>query len=167
MTVNIAELKKLAEGTEVAGLPLLIKTARKTFADTDNLFWQEVVFMDATGEIIGHVLMDSEAAHFQSKTRLCIMKATIQPTDAGHRGKEANKLVVTECFDMAVKLSYDQVQGLDEIDWEAKREAEIRGKIRHGIVCACIQGQVFTPGEFEPDEKLLINALVEFIMTGE
>ena len=129
----IKDFKQMAEGTEIKGLPLMIKTARKTFQDAEGIIWQEVVFMDGSGEITGHIQLDADngSVPWQSKTNLCIMGATLQTTD--ERKKESMKLVVTECFDTATPLSYDQRQELQEQDWKKIREDEIRGKVRHWV----------------------------------
>lgn len=166
----IKELKAMAAGTEVKGFPLLIKTARKAFSDGDSVAWQEVVFMDASGEMLGHIYLGDgvikEGHHagpatfplWKSKERVCILQAEIQDTD--ERKREDTKLVVTECFNMAVNLTHDQIQDLQEEEWKKLREDEIKGKIRHGLVCADkAAGKI-------PD-KVDILAWQDFIMTGE
>jgi hypothetical protein len=165
----IKDLKAMAAGTEVKGFPLLIKTARQTFPIDGNT-WQEVVFMDASGEMTGHILLDADKGlvPWKSKTNICIMEGMLQDTD--ERKKEAVKLVVTDCFDTAPRLTFDQGQELQAEDWKKLREDEIKGKIRHGIICAMI-------GRNPKDENITlipnerckqdINELVNFIMTGE
>ena len=169
----IADLKKMAAGTEVKGLPLMIKTARNTFTDAEGTTFQEVVFMDSSGEMTGHILLEvtdnkptghhTGAAAFvewKSKTNLCIMDGVLQDTD--ERKKDGVKLVVFECFNAATPLSYDQGQDLQAEDWKKIREDEIRGKIRHGLSCAYI-----TSGANPMDSKELILEITDFIMTGE
>ena len=165
----IKDLKKMAAGTEVKGLPLMIKTARNTFRDAEGTTFQEVVFMDATGEMTGHILLevsDSDShgrqnvdqfVRWKSKTNLCIMDGILQDTD--ERKKEGVKLVVYECFDAATPLSYEQNQGLQEEEWRQLREDEIKSKIRHGLVCADKSA-----GKTPDKEDILM--WVEFIMTG-
>jgi hypothetical protein len=169
---TIKDLKSMAEGTEIKGLPLMIKTARKTFRDAEGTTFQEVVFMDASGEMTGHILLEStgdepgtghhEGASgfklWQSKTNLCIMDAVLQSTD--ERKKEGNKLVVFDCFNAATPLSYDQQQDLQAEDWKRIREDEIRGKVRHWVVCSYIQNK----GAYSKNK---VREDVEFIVTGE
>lgn len=159
----VKDLKALAAGTEVKGFPLLIKTARKTFKDAVENVWQEVVFMDASGEMLGHIAMEGNTP-WQSKTNLCIMEATIQDTD--ERRKETMKLVVTDCFDAATPITFDQDQDLSAEDWRLNHENEIKGKIRHGIVCSMIRAGD-RPSAKDPKVEKYINAWVDFIMTGE
>lgn len=179
MKTTIAEIKKLPVGTEIQGVPLLIKTARRAFSDGENKTWQEVVFMDVSGEMLGHVQLvtiDAEEhkklcngrvnvanySPWKSKTNLCIMKAIVQATD--DRGKDDLKLIVTDCFDTATPLTYDQQQDLTADDWQQLHDEEIAGKIRHGLVVAYITAMkrlTITHGE-----KNLFNDLVEFIKHG-
>ena len=181
MTLMIKDLKEMAAGTEIKGFPLLIKTARQPFRDADENVWQEVVFMDRTGEITGHILLATNVPEvkghhtgtagyvpWQSKQRLCVMQGEIQDTDI--RKKEGTKIVITECFDLAVNLSYEQKQELEAEDWKKLREDEIKGKIRHGLSCSYIQGYVHKIGAMpRPDEvkKSRIVDWQDFIMTGE
>lgn len=185
MSLMIKDLKKLPEGTEISGFPLLIKIARGTFRDADENIWQEALFMDATGEITGQILLEpyeteteykshkttGDAPFWQSKQRICVMKGTIQ--DADVRKKPTAKIVITECFDLAVRLTHSQQQDLQEEEWQQLRQDEIKGKIRHGLVCALIRA-----GQIEPDmksgkehipklAKAIINEIVDFIITGE
>lgn len=181
----IKDLKNMAAGTEIKGFPLLIKTARKSFRDAEGTTYQEVVFMDASGEMTGHILLEytgkehQEGHHtgtagfslWKSKTNLCIMDGVIQDTD--ERKKEGMKLVVYECFDAATPLTYSQDQDLNAEDWKKLREDEIKGKIRHGLLCAFIQSNQIKPDTTSGKEhipkfaKTIINELVDFIMTGE
>lgn len=165
----IKDLKNMPEGTEVKGFPLCIKTARKSFRDADGLTWQEVVFMDASGEILGHILLGEDGEpvghggispfhQWQSKTNICIMEGTVQYTD--ERKKDAMKLVVTECFDVATPLTWGQTQDIEAENWQKMREEEIKGKIRHGLVCAD-KSAGKTP---DKDDILMWQ---NFIMTGE
>lgn len=181
MKIMIKDLKQLAAGTEIKGFPLLIKTARKTFKDTDGVVYQEVIFMDASGEITGHILMEESGeelayrAHntsglpamvlWKSKTNLCIMEGVLQYTD--ERGRDGMKLVVNECFDAATPLTYNQGQDLQAEDWKKLRENEIEGKIRHGIICSCINANFNLFELAEGIYKKPINSLVDFIMKGE
>jgi len=175
MKTTIAEIKKLPVGTELKGFPLLIKTARAAFTDGDKKNWQEVVFIDASGEMIGNILLPEPkenaysgrgrtgvATAWKSKTNLCIMCATVQTTE--DRNRQDVKIVVTDCFDTATPLTYDQHEELTADEWQRLHVEEIEGKIRHGLTIAWVQTQKrlsITPGE-----KQLIRDLVEFIKHG-
>lgn len=166
----IKDLKQMQTGTEIRGFPLMIKTARKAFTDTDGITFQEVVFMDSSGEITGHILLGTDGEQpqghhvgtgytlWKSKTNICIMRGVLQDTD--ERKKEATKLVVLECFDAATPLSYDQGQELQAEDWKAIREDEIKGKIRHGLCCAILSAG-------QKPVKGYVLELQDFIITGE
>ena len=174
MNLTIKDLKKLNAEQEISGFPLLIKTARNAFRDADENVWQEVVFMDASGEIVGHILIDpgeteykshikrGPASVLQSKQRICAMKATIQDTDI--RKKEGVKIVITEWFDLAVNLTFDQRQELQVEDWKKLREDEIKGKIRHGLCCAVLSRE--HPAVISKMKKDILE-VQDFIMTGK
>jgi len=176
MNLMIKDLKKLPEGTEISGFPLLIKIARGTFRDAEENIWQEALFMDATGEITGQILLDpyepeykshkttGDAPFWRSKQRICVMKGIIQ--DADVRKKPTAKIVITECFNLAVRLTFEQQQESSEEEWRQLRQDEIKGKIRHGIVCSWIRThKIFNP-DLETDRKS-VNRMVDFILTGE
>ena len=171
MKNSIAEIKKLPIGTEIRGFPLLIKTARAAFKDSENNTWQEVVFMDVSGEMLGHILLPTKEEHdartggytpWKSKDNLCIMQATIQTTE--DRNRQDIKLVVTECFNTATPLSWDQHEQLSADDWQRLHDEETSGKIRHGLTIAWIGAcKRLTVTDAEKD---MINRLVEFIKHG-
>ncbi len=181
-TILIKDLKKMTIDTEISGVPLLIKIARPTFWDGELNGWQEVLFWDATGEITGHILLDPQETYEEiaknhphrknvppdcllSKQRICVMKATMQETDI--RRKEGMKIVVTEWFDLAVRLSYSQRQEMQEEEWQQLRQDEIQGKIRHGLVCSLIKAKEIALEPIAEESKKLIDSMVDFIMTGE
>jgi hypothetical protein len=173
--MNIANLKALNEGVEVKGFPLLIKTARNVYVDTDGNCWQDVVFMDVSGEMLGQILLENSedkkyaphnttgiARKYQSKQNICIMEGYIQNTDRG--GKSQNKIVVIECFDTATQLSFDQQQELSAEQWQKAHEEEVKSKIRCWLVAACMEHESHIVNE---KFKNWINELVEFVYTGE
>ena len=164
----IKDLKKMAAGTEIKGFPLMIKTARQTFKDADGNIVQEVVFMDSSGEMTGHILLENEAARWKSKTNICIMLGVIQDTD--ERKKEAEKLFVFECFDAATPLTFDQSQELQAEDWKRLRQDEIKGKIRHGQVCGYMDACVIRPKMTGPEVEAVKESILywqEFVISGE
>lgn len=154
----------MAAGTIVKGFPLLVKTARKVFTDAVENKWQEVVFMDSSGEMLGHIAMEGNVP-WKSKDNLCIMQATLQDTD--ERGRQGMKLVVTDCFDTATPFTYDQGQEMQAGDWKKMHEDEIKGKCRYGLVCACINANFNIFDLAKGDYTKPINSIVDFIMTGE
>lgn len=180
----IKDLKAMPEGVDVKGFPLMIKTARKAFKDAEGTIFQEVVFMDASGEMTGHILLEESGkeleyrAHhtaglpemvlWKSKTNICVMDGILQDTDK--RKKEGIKLVVYSCFDVATPLTYDQGQDLNAEDWKKLREDEIKGKIRHGLSCAFVRGHAGLGGSMAIPDATRKKAILEwqdFIMTGE
>ena len=184
MPTMIKDLKRMAAGTEVVGIALAIKVGRKAERDPDGSIWQSVVFIDSSGELPGRILLADNAElgeHkdqagyrvWKTKEHIVVMRGQMQ--DADERKKETEKLVVFECFDAVPPLSYDQTQAWqsdDADEWREARKEEIRGKVRHGVSCAVIQGCMSNPqshGNLPLLEynKASINAWVDFIITGE
>ncbi len=179
MNYMIKDLKSMAAGTKIQGLPLFIRTARGTFRDADGVLFQEVRFMDKSGEITGHILQEeSEPADYhphkttglpvgiwRSKQTLCVMEGLIQDTD--ERKKESVKIVIRECFSTCVNLSYEQGQELEAEDWKQLRQDEIKGKIRHGLVCSLIKAKEIALEPIAEESKKLIKDMVDFILTED
>jgi len=67
-----------------------------------------------------------------------------------------------EIKDVDPQLLIDVTGGCSEEEWLESRQMEIRGKVRHGVVCAII-----STGNFEDLNKDFINKWVDFIVTGE
>ena len=64
------------------------------------------------------------------------------------------------------QLLIDVTGGCNENDWQLKLQDEIRGKVRHGVSCSMLQAdkELLEP---TPQIKAIINAWVDFIMTGQ
>jgi len=176
---TLEELKSMAHGTEIIGLPLLIKTARKCILMGDNQYWQEVVFMDCSGEMTGYILYSmpdepsdfnkrrataSPLGHWKTDDRIVVIRAEIQ--DCDERKKEASKLMVFEACSTVPSLTFDQSQTLSAKEWEGVRKEEVKGKIRHWIVCSAIQSnqvQLMQPAH-NIQLQASINQWVNFIV---
>ena len=185
--MTLEEFKQLAGGTKLDSIILVIKTARKPFEvndDNGDVWWQEVVFMDATGEMPGEIFMGSYTPEsgtknenravphnvWRSKQKIYLVNGEIQ--DADIRGKEGKKIKVFEARDMAPQLTFDQYNDISHAETQSQlvsRDDEIRGKIRHGIVCAMIKSTdsgCDWPSP-KPETKKFITSWVDYIMTGE
>jgi hypothetical protein len=55
----------------------------------------------------------------------------------------------------------------EAFEWAEARKEEVKGKIRHGIVCAMIKSPAGRPKARDPETERYINAWVEFIVTGK
>ena len=53
-----------------------------------------------------------------------------------------------------------------EEDWHLMRQDEIKGKIRHGLVCSLIQAKEIALEPIAQKSKELIKDMVDLIMTG-
>ena len=68
--MNIKQLLEMPVGTKVSEYTLLIRTARGASTDSDGKSWQDVRFIDASGEMEGQIQIKSEAHKWQSKTNI-------------------------------------------------------------------------------------------------
>lgn len=154
----------MAHGTEVVGLPLYIKTARKCVLMGDNSYWQEVVFMDCSGEMTGYILYAppeesseynqrrktaSPLGSWKSNDRIVVIKGSVQECD--ERRKESNKLMVEECCSTTPNLTFDQRQQLSAEEWKVLKRDETLSKIKCWYISSAIQSnqiQLMQPTHF-------------------
>ena len=185
--MTLEELKQLAHGTKLDSIILVIKTARKAFEvndDDGDQWWQEVVFMDASGEMPGEILIGSytpEAGtknenrtmpnvEWRSKQKIYVRSGEIH--DADIRCKEGKKIKIFEARDMAVRLTFDQYNEISHTETQSQlvsRDDEIRGKCKTLFIVAAIQaGQIDVGVEatitIAKHKQRTINALVDFAM---
>ena len=150
LTLN--EIKSMPPGTEITFLPVLIKTARRCVLFGDNNYYQEVVLMDCSGEMTAYIYYEPPEEQpdynkrrktiepggiWKSNDRIVIGRAEIQESD--ERKKEVPKLMIFECCSTRANLTFDQSQYLEAREWMEARKEEVKGKIRHWLVCSGIQ----------------------------
>ena len=167
--MTIKQLLEMPIGVESrsGGFQLTVKVARKT-VEVDKKYLQWVVFMDSTGEIPGEVSIASRARALQKNQPIHITVCWLQ------QGEKGKKLYVDQWYPITQTLDeyearYHSDWGSQEIteamEWQEVRREEIKGKCRHGVVCAMIQSGV---NIYEVDKhKEIINKWVDFIVTGE
>ena len=163
---TIKQLLAMPIGQGTGGYDLSIKTFKKTW-EVDGIWWSQCILMDGTGEIPADVKVGTSYNPLRGRVseRIHIIVAEIQ--EAEYLGKNRPKLVVDQFSIPSITVAeYDQTTE----DWHRLHEEEIKGKIRHGIICAMISrnpkdGNI----TLVPDERCKqdINELVNFIMTGE
>ena len=168
--MTIDQLLKMPVGEKVGGFSLSIKTYKKTWP-VGKVWFQQVILADATGEIPADVnLGKTTIPNTQPGLRghgntLKIIVCEVQ--NAEYLGKDRKKLLVDQFSSPTMTMTeYEAIQGNGLLEWER----EIKGKIRHGIVCSMIQkldDNMPINLRLTPEQKKEIEALVEFIMTGE
>ncbi len=187
--MTLEELKQLAHGTKLDSIILVIKTARKPFEvndDNGDQWWQEVVFMDASGEMPGEILIGSYTPEvgtknenrtmphnvWRSKQKIYLVSGEIH--DADVRGKEGRKIKIFEARDMAVQLTFDQFNEISHAETQdqlAGRDDEIKGKCKTLFIMHFIGAYARTKGcvpALDDVDKIRINKWVDFAMkTGE
>lgn len=160
---TIKQLLAMPIGQGTGGYTLPIKTRKKKW-QVEEIWWQQVILMDKTGEIPADVKIGTYKP-LDGKIEIRIIVAEIQ--NAEYLGKDRKKLVVDQYSIPSMTMDEYYTQ---EEDWHCQHEEEIKGKIRHGIICAMISRNP-KDGNITliPDERCKqdINELVNFIMTGE
>jgi len=129
--------------------------------------------MDYSGEMEGHIRLDGSGGDinhkttggsqkYQSKTNICIMKATVQSSDKG--GRVSNKLMITECFDTDTRLTFDQ-----EYDLGSEKVASLNEEHDKMILrCAVAKSTINNHGLIKALElRNSINTMTDFIYTGQ
>jgi len=165
---TIKELLEKPIGKEyrTGGFQLAIKTARK-MVDIDNKILQGVVFIDDTGEIQGEVSLQRHIP-LQRTQKIYLTICWLQ------NGEKGKKLYVEQWYPVTITeaelgCKYQPDWGPEDseaMEWAAARREEVKGKVRHGVVCAMIQAQDLD-WELAQKHKDNINKIVEFIVTGE
>ena len=156
------------EKSKCGGFQLTVKVARKT-VEVDRKHLQWVVFMDETGEIPGEVSLPKSNAYLNKGQPIHITVCWLQPGEKGPKLYVDQWYPITQTVD-EYEARYHADWGSQDVseamEWQAVRREEIKGKCRHGVVCAMIRGK---NGLVDLDEgtKGLINIYVDFIMTGE
>jgi len=166
---TIKQLLAMPINQKTGGYDLSIKTFKKTW-QVDEIWWSQCIFMDETGEIPADVKVGTSYNPLRGRVgeRIHIIVAEIQ--EAEYLGKNRKKLVVDQFSIPSITVNeYDQATE----DWEHAHEDEIiKGKIRHGLVCALIRAKLMDipsagPYSINQNMKKFITIVVDFIMTGE
>lgn len=138
---------------KIGGFILSIKTYKKNWQSAP-FWWQQVICMDETGEIPVDVKLGLTYNPLRGRTSVIhVIVGKIQ--DAEYLGKDRKKLVVDQ-FDYPTRVGDP---GEDDIDWEIKREEEIKSKVRCWLVAASLQGRNLSREE--------ILGWQEFVIDGE
>ena len=156
---TIEQLRKMPVGQRIGGgFVLTVKMTKKSVQLPNKKYVHTVVLCDETGEMVADFLGLGSYLPLKKGQQVKIIVAEIQ------------ELVLKPGND-GIKLYVDQyqtlTQTLDEYDAEIASyknqwEIEVRGKIRHGLVCSYIQAGV----SIDKPTKAKINELVEYIFNG-
>ncbi len=147
--MTVKQLLAMEIGAKTGGgFPLTIKTVKKRWKLRNFSWIHQVVLFDTTGEILTDVLCDNNIP-FTRNSELLIVVCELQVTENG------KKLFVHEWRQQS------DTEPPDRLAWaNGEEERIIRGKIRHGLVCAYLQSGT------KPDEEEVLF-LEEFILTGK
>ncbi len=148
--MTVKQLLAMEIGTKTGGgFPLTIKTVKKRWqASHTNCWIHQIILTDLTGDILADVVCPNNIP-FTRTSELLIVICWIQAAENG------KKLFVEEWRQESI------TEPPDRLAWATGEEERIiRGKIRHGLVCAYLQSGT------KPDEEEVLF-LEEFILTGK
>lgn len=141
------------------GFILTVKKTKKAVQLPNKQYIHTVVLFDDTGEMLADFKDQGGKGAYNPMIKgwqVKIIVAEIQAADATGRCKEdqtGKKLYVDQ---FSVVTSQSNEPGDDYPDWRVT----VRGKIRHGLVCAYIRAG-------KEIDKVEIEKTIEYIMEGE
>ena len=156
--MNIAQLKEMPVKSKVGGFELSVKTFKKNFQIKD-IWFQQVILMDETGEITADVKTGKKYKPLRGHgNKIKIIVCEIQESE--YMNKPCKKLYVEQHTTPTSTVDeYEAEQDSLSLKWDK----EIAGKIRHGVVCSYIRAG----NTISNADKEIIEALVGYIKTGE
>lgn len=161
--MKINQLLMQKTGQKIGGFTLSIKTYKKNW-QSGKFWWQQVICMDETGEIPVDVKTGLVYNPIRGRAQaIHITVAEVQ--EAEYLGKDRKKLVVDQ-FTIPT-ITFDEGQELEAENWARLKEEEIRGKVRHGVVCSLIRAKEIALEPITDSSKKLIEDIVNYISTGE
>ncbi len=186
--MTITQLLEMPIGQKTGGFLLTVKTAKK-FWEVPNeqgqkvghkgqgrILHQQAILADETGEIIADIKILSpehgnlcDAIKVGAIIRVIVCEIQIAYSKKGDT-PEPNKKLFIDQFSVYIKEEAGREsvwgpEGAEALAWQEAREEEVRGKVRHGVVCAMIQND--DRQTVILDNKKFVNDIVDFIMTGE
>lgn len=150
--MDIEQIKIQPIGTRINPGTLSIKTAKKKWQVKD-IWWQQVIVMDGTGEMPADVKI-GKLKPLNGQGEINVIVAEVQ--EAEYLGKDRKKLVVDQ-FSIPTQTADEFQSKQDELDKEVRLVVE--SKVRCWLVSASIQGREQTKAEILEWQK--------FVMTGE
>ena len=157
--MKISQLLIQPHGQKIGGgFTLAIKTRKKEW-QVGTIWWQQLICMDETGEIPVDVKLGKERVTLRTDIKVIVAEVR----DAEYLNKPRKILVVDQFSIPTITVDeyYDQADKAYAVEMK-----EVRGKIRHGLVCAYISSgkDMFL---YPENTKKQILELTEFIMTGK
>ena len=156
--MNIAQIQKMPVGERLGGgFVLTVKKTKKSVQLPDKTYIHTVVLFDSTGEILADFKDQGGKGAYNpliKSQEVKVIVAEIQHAEVG------TKLYVDQ---FALVTSQDLEPGEEYPDWRTT----VRGKIRHGLVCSLIRAGEITIEPITKKSKDFIEAMAEYIMTGE
>jgi hypothetical protein len=151
---TIVDLLAMPIGQEIKGFIADTKTIKKKWLIGDKDRWvQQVVLTDKTGDILTDILLAKTPYGCDTIHRCARITVVSGQMQAAEKG---SKLFISE-YKIRTQTA-DEYTDEEQI-WQDKWNVEVKGKIRHGVVCSYIKAG-------KPINKPEIEALVKYVMEG-
>ena len=151
---TIKNLQEMPIGQGTGGYFLSIKTHKKMW-QVGEIWWNQVICMDETGEIPVDVKIGTAYSPLRGRAnRINVIVAKVQMAE--YLGKDRKKLVVDQ-FTIPTETVDEYQSKQDEMDKEVKLIVE--SKVRCWLVSSSIQGKQLNKVEILDWQK--------FVLTGE
>ena len=157
---SIVDILKMEVDQGTGGYELTVKTVKKR-TQVEQYWFQEVIFTDGEHEILGDMKFTANLG-LTRNTRIRIIVGC--RTEREKANKTVPCLYVDQWADASPIMSEPGLDSEAE-QWYAARQKEIEGKCRYGVVCAILH--TGTKCYEIAKHKEVINAVVDFIMTGK
>jgi len=152
---TIQQLKDMPVGQKCGGFDTFIKTYKKTW-QSGKIWFHQIIIMDETGEMPADVKIGLKYNTLRGGgNKIHVTVGEVQ--EAEYLGKDRKKLYIDQ-YEIPTITTTEYFRELDED--EQKWDATNRGKVRHWLVCSCIQAG-------KEINKPEIEELIEYIMTGK
>lgn len=123
--ITIQQIKDWPLGYKSGGFPVTVKTAKKIW-EVRAVFYQQATIMDGTGEMLADFKIGRRIP-LHSGGEYKIIVAQVQYDE-----KQGKKLFIDQ-FAPIVQIGEPELQ-----PFYGQSEREIRGKVKHGLVCAVL-----------------------------
>lgn len=161
---TIKQLLNMPIGQKTGGYEFTIKVAGKKWQEANSEWIQHIVLSDKTGEIDSDVNIGRNVPLVKGG-RIHIIVGEIQSASS----KIGKKLYIDQ-FNQPTTIGEPDEMDFYSEDWQRINQEIIKGKIRHGEVCAYIEGYTKKVGTVPPVTKTIKETILEwqdFVLTGE
>jgi len=190
MATTVKQIKEWPIGYKSGGFFLTVKQVKKFWEvpqpdgklvghkGEGRILVSQAILTDLTGDLLADLKIASpeHGNHNPLKVGQAIRVIVCEVQQAypqkGQDPPQGKKLYIDQYEDyIKQELGTESAWGPDDeaFAWAEARKEEVKGKVRHGIVCSLIKAKEIALDEIPipPAHKQRINEIVDFIITGQ